>query len=79
MLSIKYKILTVQNIYRIVRSQGGLSINSDCVQSCNCDRMFSPVCGADKFTHYSACYAGCQNASSINGILQVNVLFCYAL
>lgn len=47
--------------------------NSDCSDSCRCDKKFSPVCGADNFTHYSACFAGCQNASIVNGIEEVGI------
>lgn len=43
----------------------------DCISSCHCDTTFSPVCGADKFTHFSACYAGCRNITSdANGTVQ---------
>ena len=45
---------------------------SECSKSCNCDQKFSPVCGADNLTHYSACYAGCQNVTTADGVLKVS-------
>lgn len=54
----------------------GLSTNSigiagfepTCEASCDCDRnKFSPICGADKKTYFSACHAGCSNFTMIDG------------
>lgn len=53
-----------------------VSVLPDCARSCNCDHKFSPVCGADKFTHFSACYAGCQNVTSTNGVIQFSDCVC---
>jgi len=35
---------------------------SRCSDRCVCDEeIFSPICGADGVTYYSACHAGCRN------------------
>jgi hypothetical protein len=40
----------------------------DCNATCNCDRnKFSPICGRDKNTYFSACHAGCQNITLVDG------------
>lgn len=35
---------------------------SPCSDRCVCDEeMFSPICGVDGITYFSACHAGCRN------------------
>lgn len=39
-----------------------------CNSSCVCDpSTFSPVCGSDGNTYYSACHAGCRISTMMNG------------
>ncbi|XP_015111203.1 solute carrier organic anion transporter family member 3A1 [Diachasma alloeum] len=39
-----------------------------CEPSCDCDRYkFSPICGADRKTYFSACHAGCSNYTVTDG------------
>ncbi|KAF7402708.1 hypothetical protein HZH66_004975 [Vespula vulgaris] len=39
-----------------------------CEASCDCDRnKFSPICGADGKTYFSACHAGCSNYTIADG------------
>lgn len=39
-----------------------------CNTTCECDReKFSPICGQDGRTYYSACHAGCRNLTVIEG------------
>ncbi|XP_075237613.1 solute carrier organic anion transporter family member 74D-like [Lycorma delicatula] len=39
-----------------------------CQTSCECDlTKFSPICGDDGQTYFSACHAGCQNLTTENG------------
>ncbi|KAJ4450343.1 hypothetical protein ANN_01763 [Periplaneta americana] len=39
-----------------------------CNTTCECDRnKFSPICGQDGRTYFSACHAGCQNITEIDG------------
>ncbi|KAK0085042.1 hypothetical protein PV325_005888 [Microctonus aethiopoides] len=39
-----------------------------CDATCDCDRnKFSPICGTDKRTYFSACHAGCSNYTVIDG------------
>ena len=39
-----------------------------CELSCMCNNeTFAPICGADGFTYYSACHAGCSGAVSDGG------------
>jgi len=48
----------------------------DCNATCNCDRnKFSPICGRDKNTYFSACHAGCQNMTLVSGkIVSVSLI-----
>uniref|UniRef100_A0A3B4B7L6 Kazal-like domain-containing protein n=1 Tax=Periophthalmus magnuspinnatus TaxID=409849 RepID=A0A3B4B7L6_9GOBI len=34
---------------------------AQCNSNCSCDRLFSPVCGADHRMYFSPCYAGCTS------------------
>ncbi|CAH1774640.1 unnamed protein product [Owenia fusiformis] len=43
---------------------GLITIDTPCNLDCGCDLGFSPVCGSDGVTYYSACYAGCNNFSN---------------
>ncbi|XP_063993445.1 solute carrier organic anion transporter family member 74D [Diachasmimorpha longicaudata] len=54
----------------------GLTTNTDgipgfeptCDTSCDCDLYkFSPICGADRKTYFSACHAGCSNYTVTDG------------
>jgi len=39
-----------------------------CEATCDCDRnKFSPICGADGRTYFSACHAGCSNYTIADG------------
>ncbi|KAJ9574320.1 hypothetical protein L9F63_026033, partial [Diploptera punctata] len=39
-----------------------------CNTTCECDRYkFSPICGHDGKTYFSACHAGCQNITVVDG------------
>ncbi|KAK6618077.1 hypothetical protein RUM44_002519 [Polyplax serrata] len=41
-----------------------------CNTTCNCDReKFSPICGVDGKTYFSACHAGCRNATLVDGMV----------
>ena len=41
-----------------------------CNTTCNCDReKFSPICGIDGKTYFSACHAGCRNATLVDGMV----------
>jgi hypothetical protein len=46
-------------------------VDLDCNATCNCDRnKFSPICGRDKNTYFSACHAGCQNMTLTGGKIE---------
>jgi len=50
--------------YEVCNSASRLTtfVELDCNATCHCDRnKFSPICGRDKNTYFSACHAGCQN------------------
>lgn len=55
------------NTYCLPPFYGRLSRNqpkfeSQCADRCICDHeVFSPICGADGITYFSACHAGCRN------------------
>uniref|UniRef100_A0A3B4B7M0 Kazal-like domain-containing protein n=1 Tax=Periophthalmus magnuspinnatus TaxID=409849 RepID=A0A3B4B7M0_9GOBI len=36
-------------------------LSAQCNSNCSCDRLFSPVCGADHRMYFSPCYAGCTS------------------
>ena len=54
-------------------------VELDCNATCNCDRdKFSPICGRDKNTYFSACHAGCQNMTLIGGkIVSVSLIMVF--
>ncbi|KAJ0036423.1 hypothetical protein NQD34_005100, partial [Periophthalmus magnuspinnatus] len=37
------------------------TLSAQCNSNCSCDRLFSPVCGADHRMYFSPCYAGCTS------------------
>ncbi|XP_011632839.1 solute carrier organic anion transporter family member 3A1-like [Pogonomyrmex barbatus] len=44
------------------------SFEPTCDSTCDCDRIkFSPICGADGRTYFSACHAGCTNYTVADG------------
>ncbi|XP_043287932.1 solute carrier organic anion transporter family member 74D [Venturia canescens] len=44
------------------RDNGLSGFEPTCESTCDCDpNKFSPICGADKKTYFSACLAGCSN------------------
>ncbi|XP_012219777.1 solute carrier organic anion transporter family member 74D [Linepithema humile] len=52
----------------VSRSDGLSSFVPTCETTCECDtNKFSPICGADGRTYFSACQAGCSNYSVIDG------------
>ncbi|XP_078052369.1 organic anion transporting polypeptide 74D [Augochlora pura] len=53
----------------LVSHSNGLSnFEPTCEATCDCDRnKFSPICGADGKTYFSACHAGCSNYTVIDG------------
>lgn len=70
-LEIHFKFMLISWIYSAVFSFDNVSVISECAESCKCDRKFNPVCGSDKLTHFSACHAGCQTVTDINGSITV--------
>ncbi|KAJ9591625.1 hypothetical protein L9F63_001839, partial [Diploptera punctata] len=49
-------------------SSGLPSFEPVCNTTCECDRYkFSPICGHDGKTYFSACHAGCQNITVVDG------------
>ncbi|KAH0946384.1 hypothetical protein HN011_007180 [Eciton burchellii] len=53
----------------LVSHSDGLSkFEPTCEATCDCDRnKFSPICGADGRTYFSACHAGCSNYTIADG------------
>ncbi|XP_012272925.1 solute carrier organic anion transporter family member 3A1 isoform X2 [Orussus abietinus] len=52
----------------ISHSDGVSSFEPTCEVPCDCDRnKFSPICGADGKTYFSACHAGCSNYTVVDG------------
>lgn len=52
----------------ISHSDGISSFQPTCEATCDCDRnKFSPICGADGKTYFSACHAGCSNYTIADG------------
>ncbi|XP_034940213.1 solute carrier organic anion transporter family member 74D [Chelonus insularis] len=50
------------------KADGITGFEPTCEASCDCDRnKFSPICGADKRTYFSACHAGCSNYTITDG------------
>lgn len=44
------------------------SFEPTCEATCDCVRnKFSPICGADGKTYFSACHAGCSNYTIVDG------------
>ncbi|CAG5101777.1 Similar to Oatp74D: Solute carrier organic anion transporter family member 74D (Drosophila melanogaster) [Cotesia congregata] len=49
-------------------TEGVTSFEPTCNADCDCGRnKFSPICGADKKTYFSACHAACSNFTEIDG------------
>ena len=41
-----------------------VNLTSQCNAACDCDpSLYNPVCGTNGVTYYSACHAGCTEAS----------------
>ncbi|XP_032670371.1 solute carrier organic anion transporter family member 74D [Odontomachus brunneus] len=52
----------------VSHSDGISSFEPTCETTCDCDRnKFSPICGADGRTYFSACHAGCSNYTVVDG------------
>ncbi|KAG5320907.1 SO3A1 protein, partial [Acromyrmex heyeri] len=52
----------------VSHSDGLSSFEPTCEATCDCDRnKFSPICGADGKTYFSACHAGCSNYTVADG------------
>lgn len=42
-----------------------------CSLNCDCDfEKFEPICGADNFTYFSSCHAGCKQSLSEDGVMK---------
>ena len=42
-----------------------------CSLNCDCDfEKFEPICGADNFTYFSSCHAGCKQSMSQDGVMR---------
>ncbi|XP_044741368.1 solute carrier organic anion transporter family member 74D [Chrysoperla carnea] len=52
-----------------LQRDGGVTIfEPTCEPNCACDReKFSPICGEDNKTYFSACHAGCRNITFVDG------------
>ncbi|XP_043261616.1 solute carrier organic anion transporter family member 74D isoform X2 [Colletes gigas] len=51
----------------VSHSNGLSSFEPTCEATCDCDRnKFSPICGADGKTYFSACHAGCSNYTVVD-------------
>ena len=44
-----------------------------CNANCACAPDFGPVCGSDKVTYLSACYAGCRSTLEADGQVGLKV------
>ncbi|XP_059500706.1 solute carrier organic anion transporter family member 4C1-like isoform X2 [Stegostoma tigrinum] len=56
--------------YNLNSTAENIDLVAPCNKDCNCIRSyFNPVCGANHVQYFSACYAGCSNASITDGIL----------
>ncbi|XP_031371249.1 solute carrier organic anion transporter family member 74D isoform X2 [Apis dorsata] len=52
----------------VSHSDGLSSFEPTCEATCDCVRnKFSPICGADGKTYFSACHAGCSNYTIVDG------------
>ncbi|EFN75596.1 solute carrier organic anion transporter family member 3A1 [Harpegnathos saltator] len=52
----------------VSHSDGISNFEPICEATCDCDRnKFSPICGADGRTYFSACHAGCSNYTVVDG------------
>ncbi|KAG7189363.1 hypothetical protein KM043_017013 [Ampulex compressa] len=52
----------------VSHSDGISSFEPTCEATCDCDRnKFSPICGGDGKTYFSACHAGCSNYTVADG------------
>lgn len=54
----------------------GLDYHPECNSQCACSsERFSPVCGDDGVTYFSACHAGCRNFTTKDGFIQEVIYF----
>lgn len=62
------------------RESEGTAFEPVCNVTCECDRnKFSPICGQDGRTYYSACHAACTNLTVVDGkIIQFSGCECIA-
>ncbi|XP_017881549.1 solute carrier organic anion transporter family member 3A1 [Ceratina calcarata] len=52
----------------VSHSDGSSSFEPTCEATCDCVRnKFSPICGVDGKTYFSACHAGCSNYTVVDG------------
>ncbi|XP_076683347.1 organic anion transporting polypeptide 74D [Andrena cerasifolii] len=52
----------------VSHSNGSSRFEPTCETTCDCDlNKFSPICGADGKTYFSACHAGCSNFTVLDG------------
>lgn len=48
-----------------------------CSLNCGCDfEKFEPICGADNFTYFSSCHAGCKQSMSEDGVMKYTDCTC---
>ncbi|CAG2054961.1 unnamed protein product [Timema podura] len=63
---------------KISSSRRLTSFEPVCNTTCDCDKdKFSPICGRDGKTYFSACHAGCRNITIVDGkILEYSDCLC---
>jgi len=82
---VRRKCILITVYFVIVLRRNQPKFESPCSDQCVCDEeLFSPICGADGITYFSACHAGCRNRTSgkeyITGYKVPNIiLFVYLL
>ncbi|XP_048449655.1 solute carrier organic anion transporter family member 4C1-like [Rhincodon typus] len=60
----------VNQDYNFNSTAENIDLMAPCNKDCNCIRTyFNPVCGANHVQYFSACYAGCSNASITDGVV----------
>uniref|UniRef100_UPI00398EF65F solute carrier organic anion transporter family member 4C1-like isoform X3 n=1 Tax=Pristiophorus japonicus TaxID=55135 RepID=UPI00398EF65F len=61
----------VNQDYNLSRTAEKFNLDAPCNDECHCIRSYyNPVCGADDVQYFSACYAGCTNATDNSQVYQ---------